>query len=108
MGSRRGKNQVITTAEYRFTLMNPRLISYFGVTTSLGVQLAVFADAGSAWTLRDEFRNAFIGGSGVGIRLILPSVGMARMDFGIGQESAGVEIHLGADEKAVLQRERVR
>lgn len=108
LGSRRGKNQFINTMEYRYTLMNPHLFRYFGVTTYLGLQLAVFGDVGTAWSHRDEFSDSFIGGVGLGIRLILPSVGLARIDFGIGQRDAGVQVHLGAYEKPVLQRKRVR
>jgi outer membrane translocation and assembly module TamA len=88
--------------------MKPEIFNYFGVTTYLGLQLAVFGDAGTAWSSQDEFSGSFIGGAGFGVRLILPSVGLARLDFAFGQKGGGVQIHLGAYEKPVLQRKRVR
>jgi outer membrane protein assembly factor BamA len=108
LGSRIGKNQFINTAEYRYLLLRPRAFSYFGVTASLGLQLTVFGDFGWGWEDREEFSDSFIDGYGLGLRLLLPYVGVVRLDFGVGQPSGGVKFHLGSYEKAVRQRDRVR
>jgi outer membrane protein assembly factor BamA len=108
LGSEKGKNQFINTLEYRYLLMNPRAFSYFGVTAFLGMQLTLFGDFGWAWRARSEFSDSFIDGYGVGIRFLLPYVGVVRVDFGVGQPSGGIKVHLGSYEKQVKQRNRVR
>jgi outer membrane protein insertion porin family len=108
LGSKTGKNQFINTLEYRYTLLNPRPISYFGLSMQIGMHLAVFADVGTAWTLEEDFRKNFLDGYGIGIRFIIPYVGLARLDFGVGQPSARIQVHLGSYEKPVRQRDRVR
>ncbi len=108
LGSKTGKNQFINTLEYRYMLIEPRLISYFGINLRVGMHLAAFADVGTAWSQEEDFRKNFIDGYGIGIRFIIPYVGLARIDFGVGQPSARIQVHLGSYEKPVRQRDRVR
>jgi outer membrane protein insertion porin family len=108
LGSVTGKHQCINTLEYRYTLLEPRTLSFFGINAYLGLQLAAFADAGSAWTDNNDFRRNFIDGYGLGIRFIVPYVGLARLDFGFGQPSGKILVHFDVSDKPVRQRERVR
>jgi outer membrane protein assembly factor BamA len=108
--SRIGKNQSITTLEYRYTLVEPKPIPLpFNLKYSAGLQLAVFGDAGVAWSVSDEFAtDNFIGGYGLGVRLLLPAIGMLRFDLGWGQGGRGISLHIGSLEKAVAAKKRVR
>ena len=108
--SQRGKNQFINTVEYRLTLFEPRLINLpFKIKYRGGMHVAVFGDLGIGWDTRDQFnRKNFIGGVGAGVRLLLPIVGVLRIDFGWGQEGKSVMVHFGAYEKPVMTRKRVR
>jgi outer membrane protein insertion porin family len=108
--SRRGKNQFINTLEYRITLIEPRLIHLpFKIKYRGGIAFAVFGDVGIAWDNPQEFRaENFIGGVGAGIRLLLPIVGVLRVDVGWGQQGQGIFLHIGAFEKPVMTRRRVR
>jgi outer membrane protein insertion porin family len=108
VGTKVGKNQWLNTVEYRWNFIGPRPFSIYGFTASIGVQLAFFADFGTAWNTDAEFGPNFLAGGGTGIRLILPYVGMVRFDFGFGQEDPWMIFHIATDEKAVRQRERVR
>ncbi len=108
--SRIGKNQSITTLEYRYTLVEPKFIQLpFNIKYNAGLQLAVFGDVGIVWNESDEFATQnFIGGYGFGIRLLLPAIGMLRFDLGWGQGGRGVSPHIGSLEKAVAAQKRVR
>jgi outer membrane protein assembly factor BamA len=108
LGSKTGKNQFINTLEYRYMLIEPRLISYFGVNLRVGMHIAAFADVGTAWSAEEDFRKNFIDGYGIGVRFIIPYIGLARVDFGAGQPTARIQVHIGSYEKAVRQRDRVR
>lgn len=108
LGSVIGKHQFINTLEYRYTFLKPRTVSYFGISAHLGLQFAVFADVGTAWTEDGDFSKNFIDGYGLGIRFIIPYVGLARVDFGLGQPNGRIFVHLGARDKPERQRERVR
>jgi outer membrane translocation and assembly module TamA len=73
------------------------------------MHVALFGDLGIGWDTWDQFnRKKFIGGVGVGARLLLPIVGVLRIDFGWGQEGKSVMAHFGAYEKPVMTRKRVR
>ena len=52
--------------------------------------------------------NRFIDGYGVGLRLLIPIVGMARIDLAWGEHGETVFLHLGSYEKAHAARYRVR
>ncbi len=108
VGTKVGKNQFLNTVEYRWNFMQPRPFTYFGVTASLGLQLALFTDFGSEWNTNDEFDDNFIWGGGTGLRLIIPYVGLVRLDFGFGDSDPWVVFHLATGEKSERQRERVR
>lgn len=106
---RNGKNQWLSSAEYRVTFMKPKVLSAFGVTVDLGLQLALFGDLGIAWNNSDQFnKDKVIGGYGVGLRFLVPFVNMFRFDFGFGEPGESFRIHIGAFEKSVAQRFRVR
>jgi outer membrane protein insertion porin family len=110
LDSRRGKHQFINSAEYRFTLLEPRLLTApFGLTFDIGLQLALFGDLGIAWDESEQFKSDnFIGGYGFGLRFLAPFVNMFRVDFGFGEPGESIRLHIGAFEKPVAQRFRVR
>lgn len=108
IGRRYGKSQFINTLEYRYNVLEPRNFQFFGINASLGIQLAAFGDAGAVWSQREEFTDSWIAGGGIGLRLILPYVGLARFDLGWGDRPSGVVVHIGAQEKADKARLRVR
>jgi len=109
--ARRGKNQMINTLEYRFTLLKPKFWDLpLGFRYRGGLQLALFGDYGVGWEESDQFAASnFIGGFGVGVRLLIPIVGMARLDVGFGERGlTKMYFHLGSFEKATMARRRVR
>ncbi len=109
LGAREGKNELITTVEYRWNFLQPRVFSLFGFTAHLGAQCAVFGDAGIAWDGEDQFRaDNLIGGGGVGLRLLVPYIKNIRFDVASGDRGTFVGVHVGAFEKVEKQRERVR
>ncbi len=108
--ARKGKNQMINTVEYRYTLIKvqqwdlPLGIKYRG-----GLKLAAFGDFGIGWDEPRDFGvNNFIDGYGFGLRLLLPIVGVARADLAWGENGKTVFLHLGSFEKATYARRRVR
>lgn len=103
--TKRGKNQFISTIEYRYTAVPTRSFRVFGLNLYGGLALAAFTDVGTAWTHPDGFWDGFIGGGGIGLRLYIPYVNMIRLDLSLG---SGVHRGLGIAEKAVAQRNRVR
>ncbi|MFQ5825574.1 MAG: BamA/TamA family outer membrane protein, partial [bacterium] len=106
---RSGRNQWIGSAEYRVTIMQPKVLSALGLTVDIGLQVALFGDLGIAWNNSDQFdADNFIGGYGFGLRFLVPFVNMFRFDFGFGEPGEGFRIHIGAFEKPVAQRFRVR
>jgi outer membrane protein assembly factor BamA len=106
--ARHGKDQFLNTLEYRFDLLKVNDHSFKGFNYYYGVQLAAFADTGTAWDTNEEFTRNFIAGGGFGIRLIVPYVSVIRIDFGFGQANQGMISHFGIMEKAVYERRRVR
>ena len=109
INARQGKDQWLNTFEYRYDLVKVHDLAIKKLNFYLGVQLAAFVDSGSAWTESSDFSKNFIGGAGLGLRLIVPYVNQVRLDFGfIGQSGHSVIPALGMSEKAVYQRRRVR
>ncbi len=106
--SRHGKNQMLNTLEYRYTLVKPKPLRFRGLRLRAGLQLAAFGDLSTAWNEGDDFSRNFIGGGGVGLRILIPWVQMIRLDFGWGQSGESIIPHIGAFEKAYEQRKRVR
>ena len=107
--SRIGKNQLIGTLEYTYTLLKPRLVALpFRLRYRGGLQVCVFADAGTVWDDGPAFSGeTFIAGWGIGLRLLVPIVGVVRFDLAWGSGNGG-QFHVGAYEKAVMARRRVR
>lgn len=109
LDSRSGKNQFINTAEYRYLLVEPRAFSLSFFTAYVGLQIAGFADVGHAWSEPEDFAlNQFIGGYGVGLRILIPFVDEIRMDVAWGAPGEGLRFHFGINPKVIMQRERVR
>jgi len=108
--ARKGKNQMINTIEYRYTLFKPQRWNLpLGIKYRGGLQVAAFGDYGIGWDDSPEFKaDNFIDGYGVGLRLLLPIVGVARMDVAWGEHGKSVFLHLGSFEKATYARRRVR
>ncbi len=108
--ARRGKNQFLNTVEYRYDWIPMRTLNLFGrFKFRVGVEIAGFGDLGVLWDEGKQFAlNNFIGGYGVGLRLLLPGVSAIRLDFGWGQSGAKVLVGFAVFEKADMQRRRVR
>jgi outer membrane protein insertion porin family len=108
--ARKGKNQFINTLEYRITLLKSRAVKLpFNINYRIGVGFALFGDLGIGWDDPSQFQtNNFIGGVGAGIRLMMPVLGMLRFDVAWGQKGQGIFLHIGAFEKPVMTRKRVR
>ena len=82
-----GKNQLLTTAEHSFNLLPLGRRDFFKWSFSLGLDIAVFGDAGIAWSESEEFEwNRIRGGGGVGLRLLVPGSEQVRFDVGWSQE----------------------
>jgi outer membrane protein assembly factor BamA len=103
--SRRGKNQFITTIEYRHLTFPTRAFSVGGVNLYAGLAIAVFGDVGSAWNAGSDFSRNTIAGGGIGLRVFVPFIDMLRLDFSFGDS---MQVGIGINEKAVAQRGRVR
>ena len=109
LGSRVGKNQWLNTAEYWFNIVERSAYEIWFLRFSMGLQLAAFADVGTAWNTSEELQDNWIAGGGFGVRLIIPQAVMIRFDLAAGQ-SGGFKLifHIGGKEKAVAQKFRVR
>ncbi len=106
--ARDGKNQFINTLEYRYDLFKPRSFRVFGATLYGGLKLAAFGDIGTVWNTREQFSDNFIGGVGIGLRVVVPFIQMIRLDLAFGQRGQGLVPHFGIREKAFYHRRRVR
>ena len=107
---RRGKNQFLNTVEYRYDWVPMRVLNLFGgIRFRVGVEVVGFGDLGVLWDEGNQFTlDRFIGGYGVGLRLLMSGVGAIRLDFGWGQSGAKVVVGVGVFPKADMQRARVR
>ncbi len=104
-----GKSQFINTAEYRYSIMEPRFFPLFGLNINLGVLAAAFVDSGITWTKGEEFkRSNFLTGYGAGVRFLVPFVDMIRLDVGWGEENGGAVFTVGVRTKPFMSRRRVR
>ncbi len=103
-----GKNQWIGTAEYRFPVVESREFQLLGMGADLGLAGALFADAGLAWSRDRDFALARARmGYGLGLRLLMPAVDMARFDIGFDQDGKG-RLYLAVFAKLEAQRFRLR
>jgi outer membrane protein assembly factor BamA len=103
-----GKSQLLGTVEYALELMKPREWEVAFLSVRLGLELAVFADAGLAWSRAGEFaRDRTRAGLGAGLRLLVPGTEMVRLDVGWSGPQ-GVHLHLATGSKPAAQRQRLR
>jgi outer membrane protein insertion porin family len=103
-----GKNQLLTTAEYNFKLVDLARRDFFKWSFSLGLELAVFADAGIAWSESPDFGwKRYRAGLGAGLRLLVPGSEQVRLDLGWSPEG-GFLFHFGSGTKPAAQRQRLR
>jgi outer membrane protein assembly factor BamA len=102
-----GKQQLLTTVEYRVPLVEPTEITLFGLSADLGLGGTLFADGGLAWSEGEDFDagRARLGVGG-GLRLLLPAVDMTRFEVGYGER--GWSIHFASFSKMRAQRLRLR
>jgi len=108
LGSREGKNQFINTLEYWHVLMRHKRWKAWFFKWAMGLQLGVFGDAATAWSGSDQFNGNWIGGGGIGLRILLPQSVMFRFDVAMGESGVGVGFFISGREKAVAQKDRVR
>ncbi|MFI4941876.1 MAG: BamA/TamA family outer membrane protein [Burkholderiales bacterium] len=103
-----GKNQMLGTAEYSFTVIPLRRWDLWKISLRLGAELAVFADVGIAWTeSRDLTMRRTHGGLGSGLRLLVPGSEMVRLDVGWSPDF-GFHFHFANGTKPKAQRARLR
>jgi outer membrane translocation and assembly module TamA len=94
--------------EYRYDLVKPRSFRVFGANLYGGLKLAIFGDIGTVWNEGEQFTRNFIGGVGVGLRVVVPFIQMIRFDLAVGESGQGLVPHFGIREKAFYHRRRVR
>ena len=103
-----GKNQLLTTAEYRFTLLEAREYELLGLPADLGLAGALFVDSGMAWDRGEQLEMGRLEtGFGFGLRLLMPAVDMARFDVGFDADG-NWHIHIASFSKMRAQRLRLR
>jgi outer membrane protein insertion porin family len=115
LGSRLfGKNQMIVTVEYQYLVTDIRPIPLWKWAIAAGLEVALFSDTGIAWEtdpslgLDDHFGwDRFKTGVGVGLRLLVPSVDVIRVDFAF-SEDGDFQFHFAVWPKLYAQRLRVR
>ena len=74
---------------------------------TIGLQVALFADGGIAWTESEELAMRRVKtGFGIGLRPLLPAVGMLRLDLAVSAD--GVRFNLATQTKPEAQRQRIR
>ena len=108
LGAREGKNQFINSIEYWHFLIRPKLYKIWFLKQMFALQGALFLDAGTAWTEKNDFHKNWIVGAGVGLRLITALGVTLRFDMAIGQPGLRFGVNIGSSEKPVVQRDRVR
>lgn len=109
LGASTGKNQLINTIQYRYSLMERRPFKVKGIGLYAGLQLAAFSDFGIAWSESSEFNlENFIGGIGIGLRVLIPFVDVVRIDLAWGECNRGIGSHFAIEPKPERQRRRVR
>ncbi|HMC76272.1 MAG TPA: BamA/TamA family outer membrane protein [Vicinamibacterales bacterium] len=109
LGTRKGRNQFIGTAEYSFVARPVTPFSVFGINAYAGLQIVAFADVGMAWNNSTDFRAGdAIDGYGAGVRVLVPFVDLIRIDVGWGEPGRGATAYFGISLKPTRQRQRVR
>jgi outer membrane protein insertion porin family len=104
----KGKNQLIGTAEYSFQLLPLQRWDIWKFAFRLGLDFALFADVGTAWSESTELnKDRFRGGAGAGLRLLVPGAEMVRLDVGWSAQG-GFQFHIAGGTKPAGQRNRLR
>jgi hypothetical protein len=104
--ARRGNNQLPVTLERRYGRLPAKTFRVYKYNLYAGMQLAAFANLGTAWTDEDDLTRNAVAGGGFGFRFLVPSLNIIRMDFAFGQSGTGIHPHLR--EKADYSRRRLR
>ena len=82
--------------------------SFLGQATNLGLAGAFFADAGLAWSRKEDFEAGRVHtGFGLGLRVLLPVVDMSRLDLGF-EEEGNWRLHVALFSKMRAQCLRLR
>jgi outer membrane protein insertion porin family len=103
-----GKNQMLGTAEYSYTLSPLRRWDIWKLSFRLGFELTAFGDVGVVWSEPGELNMGRTrGGVGVGLRIIVPGSEMTRLDIGW-SASGGFQFHFAPWSKPTAQRFRLR
>jgi outer membrane protein insertion porin family len=103
-----GRNQLIGTAEYSFTLIPQRRFDFWKFSFRLGLELALFGDVGVAWNESHELNASRTrAGLGSGLRLLIPGSEMLRLDVGWSPDG-GFRFHFAGATKPERQRDRIR
>lgn len=103
-----GKNQLLGTVEYSVNILPLQRWDIGKFAFRLGLDVALFADVGTAWSDSSEFvAKRARGGGGAGLRLLVPGAEMIRLDVGWSQQG-GFQFHLAGSTKAASQRNRLR
>lgn len=103
-----GKNQLLGTVEYSVNILPLQRWDIWKFAFRLGLDVALFADVGTAWSDSSEFvAKRARGGGGAGLRLLVPGAEMIRLDVGWSQQG-GFQFHLAGSTKAASQRNRLR
>ena len=108
LGSREGQNQWLNTVEYWFRLMEQKKWKFWFIKWTMGFQIGLFGDFGTAWTDYQDLEGNMIAGVGAGFRLTLPVITMIRLDVAYGENGASIRFFVGGNEKAEAQKYRVR
>jgi outer membrane protein assembly factor BamA len=103
-----GKNQLVGTAEYAWTLSPLRRYDVGPLSARLGLELAAFLDAGTAWSRTGDLNiDRTRAGGGLGLRLLVPGAEMVRVDVGWSPDG-GFHLHFGGRIKPAAARNRLR
>ncbi len=103
-----GKNQLIGTVEYSYTLKPINRYDVFGWSFAVGLDAVAFMDAGLAWNEDAEFAlNRSRRGLGAGLRLLVPGSEMLRAELGWNSENT-IQFHFASGSKPTAQRSRNR
>src|SRR5262249_39273808 len=103
-----GKNQLLGTIEYSVNILPLQRWDIWKFALRMGLDFAVFTDAGIAWSDSPEMTmKRARGGVGAGLRLLGP--GSERVRFEVGWSAdGGFHFHFASGTKPVAQRQRIR
>jgi len=103
-----GRNQLIGTVEHSFTLFPVRRFDVLKWSFGIGLEAAVFGDAGQSWNEQAELAlDRTRWGVGFGLHLLVPGAEMVRLELGWNGTDQ-VRFHFAAGSKPAAQRSRVR